>query len=170
VLLGHLVEMVLMTARGDRKAGPGSLKGLYLAWFPSQKNFGIVRKIKGAKRRTLSALSSKDREVYQKFHQNAIQRITDFKLPDPVGTVLPLGRLRSLTYVTPRHIPSLQKRHSRWVHAFGDHGESGHGPHDGRIKGYPTSLMPVLARDDAGNFFIKRKPGNKYDVTEWIYW
>ncbi len=72
--------------------------------------------------------------------------------------------------MTPRHIPSLQKRHSRWVHEFGDHGESGHGAHDGRIKGYPTKLMPMLCRDSAGNFFIKRKPGNKYDVTEWIYW
>ncbi len=168
-MLGHLVELVVVTPGGDRKAGESRLKGMFLAWLPKTRNFGIVRKT--GRRGNPNAITSKDRDVFEKFHQGKVRKAVAYELPDRVGSLRELGRLRSLTYVTPRDIPSLQKRNSRWVHAFGDHGESGHGVHDEtREKVYPKKLMPLLCKDSAGNLFIKRMPGNKYDVTEWIYW
>lgn len=166
VMLGHLVELVVVTPSGDRKMSESRLRGQFLSWIPSNRNFAIVRK---TTKRAPASITARDRDIFSKFHKGKTRKVVIYEAPDRRGTLSKLGRLRSLTYVTPRDIPSPQKRNYRWVHAFGDHGESGHGEHT-ETKTYPASLMPILAKDSAGNLFILRQPGNKYDVTEWIYW
>jgi hypothetical protein len=80
-----------------------------------------------------------------------------------------LGLIRSLTYSIPPNLRSPEKKGFNWVHAFGDHGESGHGPLT-REKKYPDHLKPMAMIDRKGNLFIVRRPKNKYHVTKWIYW
>jgi len=169
-MLGDLVELVVVTPSGDRALSTSKLRGKYLAWLPTKRNFAIVVKTSKAVRGTLTA---KDREVFRKFHKGDPKRAAPYEWPDKIGNLVKIGRLKSLTYVVPESIQSPQKRVpgqiTRWVHEFGDHGERGHGEHDAS-GGYPIRLMPILAKDRRGNLFILRQPGNKYDVTEWIYW
>ncbi len=64
---------------------------------------------------------------------------------------------------------SPEKRGFKWVHLFGDHGEGGHGSFKGE-KQYPDRLKPALLVNLNGDLFIRRRPGNKFDVSKWIYW
>jgi hypothetical protein len=162
VLLGHLTELVL---HDGRTMGPSKLKGCFLGWVPRTDDFCVVKKVGKA---STSALSARDRSVFKQFHQTPVKTAGLYDWPSNRG-LRQIGRLKSLTYVVPEWVKSPQKRGYRWVHEFGDHGERGHGSHDG-FKGYSTRLMPVLCKAGNGSLHIKRMPGNKYDVTAWIYW
>lgn len=161
MLLGQLVELVL---HDGRKMSASKLRGTFLAWMPSSNNFAVVTRAKAAP----GALSAKSREVFRRFHKTETKKAAAYDWPTP-SSKTQVGRLKSLTYVVPQAVKSPEKHGFRWVHEFGDHGERGHGQHDG-FKGYPTHLMPMLLRGNDGSIHIKRMPGNKYDVTEWIYW
>jgi hypothetical protein len=165
VCLGRLDELVFETQDGIGKFTPQQLRGLFVAWIPSGKRLAIVRKAKGIP----GQLDSATRQVHQQFHDSAPSRASVYQEADPVGRQHAVALIRSLTYVVPQSIKSPQKHGYKWVHAFGDHGESGHGPMR-REKTYPDSLKPLLITDDVGNFWIKRRAGNKFSVTDWIYW
>ena len=163
VMLGNLTELVL--ADGS-VASHQSLKGLYLAWMPHQNELAIVKKKAGKP----APVSRESKAIFKKFHQSNSRRAATYEWPIMSGRKTLEGLIRSLTYVVPQTIKSPGKHGARWVHAFGDHGESGHGPVTEREKKYPERLMPALYSDAKGNLIIKRRSGNKYKVTEWIYW
>lgn len=165
VVLGTLDELVVEQRGGPRKVERSRLQGLYLAWLPAQRNFAIVRKAKARP----GAISSEAVRLHREFHDTAPTAVATYHAPDRDSSVRDVGLLRSLTYVIPPSIRSPQKTGFKWVHLFGDHGESGHGAFRGEKK-YPDSLKPMLQANDAGELFIKRRPGNKYRVTKWIYW
>ncbi len=163
--LGVLESMELEDGRQVR------LPGRHLAWMPAQRALAITRKVSARPGR----LSTEARKVHRQFHASEPQRAVAFEWPDQRGKLRVLGLMRKITYIVPKNIRSPDKRQPdgmpiRWVHAFGDHGESGHGPVGGREKVYPQRLMPALCQDQAGNLFIKRRPGNRFNVTDWIYW
>lgn len=146
-------------------------RGCHLAWMPQQRALAITIKARGRPAR----LSSATKRVHRQFHASEPQRAVTYEWPDQRGSLRLLGLMRKITYIVPKHIRSPDKRQAdgmpiRWVHAFGDHGESGHGPVGGPEKRYPQHLMPALVEDAAGNLFIKRRAGNKFNVSDWIYW
>ena len=69
--------------------------------------------------------------------------------------------MKALVYTVPRKINSPEKNPYQWHHAFGDTGHKG-GDH------YPERVMPALMKDQKGNLFFKRRPGNIYKVDQWI--
>ena len=78
-----------------------------------------------------------------------------------------LGLVESLTY-QPIGWPS-NKARNPWMHQFGDVGERGHGKADpDAVSPYPEGLMPWAYVDATGALFIERRPGNQYEVTDWI--
>ncbi len=165
ILLGSLTELEIR--KGDGEERVVKPKGAYLAWIPTSKTLAIVYKVKGAP--SSRNLPESVRRAHQVFHNAPPKAAVQYKWPDPVGTKRTIGYVKTITYTVPASISSPSKRGYRWVHAFGDHGESGHGPL-GRPKQYPQSLMPALQVDSAGNAYITRRPGNKFKVTDWIYW
>jgi hypothetical protein len=162
VLLGSLVELVLADGRTLRA---GALKSWYLCWAPGTNDLRVVKR---SGKSSVSALSQKDRTVFKQFHKSQVENAGRYHWPEPCG-LRRIGRLKSLTYVVPEWVRSPEKHGYRWVHEFGDHGERGHGAHEGS-KGYPTRLMPVLCQASNGSLHIKRVPGNRYDVSSWIFW
>jgi hypothetical protein len=167
IILGTLDEMVVENAYGARKYGRSAFRGAYLAWLPSKKNFAVVFK-RGGERRA-NVLAPEIQRLHRTFHDAPARAAGSFEWPDKQGSLKSLGLIRSLTYSIPPDLKSPEKKGVNWVHAFGDHGESGHGPLT-RTKTYPDSLKPMAAIDSAGNLFIVRRPTNKYHVTKWIYW
>ena len=148
-----------------RHVSKSALRGAYLAWMPSTDDFAVVFPTRGNPGR----LSPAVQRIHREFHDSAPKRAVAYEWPDRVGALRSAGRVRSLTYIVPRAINSPEKQNYRWVHAFGDHGESGHGEYEG-TKTYSRRLMPELMIDGRNHMFIKRRPGNRYDVTKWIYW
>jgi hypothetical protein len=170
LILGHLVALVLRKGNREFHVSASKLRGWFVGWVPTaSKDFVLVRAIRGGARP--GPLSAKAVKVFRQFHGHAPRQATVYDRPDPVGGLHEAALIKSLTYVVPEWIHSPEKRGVKWVHAFGDHGEEGHGPVDTRgEKVYPTKLMPMLLEDRAGNIYVKRRPGNRYDVTKWIYW
>lgn len=166
VLLGRLSELVVEDSQGLLRPTPAALKGLYVAWFPSGDDLGIVR-LRGGRP---GPLSVQVRNIHTRFHQAPPRSAVTFDRPTQ-GPWKRVGLLRTLSYIVPEHIVSPGKKGANWVHHFGDHGERGHGPmtEDGD-PGYSDSLKPMLLENAKGEMRIQRRPGNKYDVTEWIYW
>lgn len=165
VLLGHLDSLIVTNGSSDRSVA--GLSGLFVAWMPKTRDLAIVRR---AGARAVGSVDAESLRIFRKFHAGESRRTGGYEWPEQSGSLRCLGRLRTLAYVVPTSIPSPQKRGFRWVHEFGDHGERGHGEHDGKAHGYPVKYMPKLFKDSAGNFFIKRQPGNKYYVEDWLYW
>lgn len=162
--IGKLDDLVVEGSGGHgRKV---NTKGLHLAWIPSRNNFAIVK----PSRAKPGQIDQSTRDVHAKFHAAAPSKAVAYNWPDQVGSLREVGLIRSLTYVVPTSVRSPTKHGCRWVHAFGDHGEEGHGPMRGGVKVYPDTLKPMLLADEAGNLFVRRRPGNKYTVTDWIFW
>jgi hypothetical protein len=163
-LLGHLDDLVVCRNGKDSQVPKSRMRGLFVAWMPGSRDLALVRK-KGPARGAVSPTAA---SLFRQFH-GSNPKAGSYEWPDPVGGLREIGRLRSITYVVPETIKSPEKTGFRWVHAFGDHGESGHGLHT-KTKSYPERLMPALCEDSRGALFIRRKPGNKYYVSRWIYW
>lgn len=167
VLLGMLDELVVVRPGGSQRISDRKTSGLFVAWMPGTNNLALVRKV-GKKPVNPRLISEKDKRVFKQFHHSPVRRVVMYDWPEKNG-LRPIGRLRSLTYIVPKWVKSLEKWNHRWVHAFGDHGEEGHGLHTG-TKRYSERLMPMLCKDVRGNLHIVRQPGNRYNVSEWIYW
>lgn len=162
VYLGTLDELVVEVGSRTRKV---NTRGLHLAWVPSTRNFALVR----PSRAKPGSLDDATVDIHKQFHNGAPSKCVAFDWPERSGELQQVGLIRSLTYIVPPKVKSPQKQGVRWVHQFGDHGEEGHGKFRGE-KRYADSLKPMLCQDARGNLFIKRRPGNKYTVTSWIYW
>lgn len=165
VLLGTLDALVL---HGRTPCSKQALKGWYVGFIPEGKRLICMRRTR--REVPLDALSLSVRQRHRQFHGQAPSKAILYDLPNTKGSKEQVGLIESLTYVVPSSVKSPSKSGYRWVHAFGDHGESGHGEATERTTTYPTHLMPALDVDRAGNISVRRRPGNKYDVTTWIYW
>lgn len=165
MLLGTLNGLTL---HGREPCSKLALKGWYVGYIPEGKRLVLMRKTR--RELPVEALSSSVRARHRQFHEEAPKKAILYDMPNTRGQKQEVGLIESLTYVVPPSVKSPSKSGYRWVHAFGDHGESGHGEMTDEPKEYPTYLMPALDVDQAGNLSIRRRPGNKYDVTEWIYW
>lgn len=165
MLLGRLDGITLL---GRKPIPRSALKGWHVGYIPEGKRLVLIRSTK--RKVGVDALSASVRKRHREFHERDARAAVLYDLPDAVGAKQQAGLIESLTYVVPPSVDSPSKQGYRWVHAFGDHGESGHGPMNGEPKKYPTSLMPALDVDRHDNLFVRRRPGNKYDVTTWIYW
>lgn len=165
VLLGRLAELQVATGTGKSKTI--CPRGLYLGYMPHTKGLCLMRK---TDIKVTSPLSSYVRNRHKRFHGVPATKATVFEWPDREGRLRDVGRIISLTYVIPAGLRSPDKKRYRWRHAFGDHGEHGRGLAGGRAKRYPARYQPMLQVDEAGNWYIKRMPGNKFYVTDWLYW
>lgn len=165
VLLGTLDELEVDVNGCSTPASKHALKGLFLAWMPDQHNFAIVTRA-NARPGRLSAASLR---VHRQFHNSEPRSAAAYHAPDRDGTEDDVGLITSLTYVIPSWMYSPEKAGFKWVHLFGDHGEAGHGSFRGG-KRYAHTFKPMLRMNDSGELFIKRRPGNKYNVTNWIFW
>jgi hypothetical protein len=164
VLLGHLAELVVDTPSGTFSASPQMLKGLFLAWMPGGQELIVVRRKAGR----AVPLSAETINIHRQFHEVEPQRAVTYDRPTKHG-MKKVGLIKTITYVIPEGVKSPGKAGAKWVHHFGDHGEEGHGPMRGE-KQYPDRFKPLLLENEDGDFIIQRRPGNKYDVTKWIYW
>lgn len=165
VLLGTLDELVVEVNGRQKTASKHALSGLFLAWMPDAKNFVIVKR-SNAKPGRLSAAAL---NVHRQFHNSEPRAAAAYHAPDRDGSEEDVGLITSLTYVIPSWMYSPEKAGFKWVHLFGDHGEGGHGAFRGG-KRYAHTFKPLLRTNDSGGLFIKRRPGNKYNVTNWIFW
>jgi len=164
-LLGALDELELESGEVFGKA---DLRGCYLGWVHARKELIVVHKrIRDV---PAASLSANTRKKHSTFHDAAPSRATQFDWDPKPANTRDLGRIRALTYSIPKALRSPEKAKFRWHHAFGDHGEHGHGPTSGKKKSYPAHFMPGLSEDSRGNLYIVRKPGNKFDVRDWIWW
>jgi hypothetical protein len=165
VLLGTLDELVVEVNGRSKTASKHALKGLFLAWMPDQHNFAIVKRA-NAKPGRISAAAL---NVHRQFHNSEPRSAAAYHAPDRDGSERDVGLITSLTYVIPSWMYSPEKAGFKWVHLFGDHGEAGHGSFRGG-KRYAHTFKPMLRTNGSGGLFIKRRPGNKYNVTNWIFW
>jgi hypothetical protein len=147
--------------------------GSFLGWLPAGRKLVVVKKAKGQKVltnvRMPASTVGKIQGVHRKFHGVSPQKFNTYVWPDAVGKLTPVGLIVSLIYDIPPGLRSPGKVRYQWNHEFGDHGERGHGRVSGQGN-YPEKLMPLLVKDQKGNLFIKRRPGNKFYVTDWLYW
>jgi hypothetical protein len=164
VLLGQLVELVCDVEGETLSANPARLRGLFVAWMPGYQDLAIVRRAHGP----VGRLSEATIGIHRQFHASAPRKASSWNWPER-GGARPMGLIRTLTYVVPEWVESPEKRGFKWVHNFGDHGELGHGEIQGEVE-YADTLKPMLLENRHGDLFIQRRPGNKYDVTKWIYW
>lgn len=133
-----------------------SPKGKWLAW--DGKQFQICN-VKG---QVNAELPPNIVQRHKKFHAaNPQGKPFLASMPDRGPTVKNVGLLKSLVYYVPSKIRSPGKNKYLWHHAFGDTGHKGG-------DSYPTSVMPMLQSDSAGNLFIKRRPGNIFRVDNWL--
>jgi hypothetical protein len=162
MLMGKLEELEVRVNGRTKKVRP---RGQYLGYIPSSKSlvvlFGTTKKAGG--------VSEGVKKLHQTFHNAGPTKCRVYEWPDPKGAKKDVGRIVALTYSIPSGMKSPDKKSYRWHHEFGDHGERGHGPVRGSGR-YPERLMPVLQQDSQGNLYIKRMPGNKFYVTDWLYW
>lgn len=164
MLLGELVEMCVRTPNGREQ----TIKpvGKLIGWIPSSRTLCVLKKRRG---KVVNHLSTSVVNLHKRFHNSRPTKAAQYEWPDPAGSKRAIGRIVSLTYRIPKGLKSPEKTKYIWHHEFGDHGERGHGP-VGESGDYPETLMPTLQKDERGNLFIKRNPGNKYYVKEWLYW
>lgn len=165
MLMGQLVSVEVKTPKGKKTI---RFSGKYLGYLPKGKHLCIMKKTsKKAGKNVSFGVNS----LHNRFHNCGPSKVTVFEWPDIVGRRTDVGRIVALTYKIPAGLRSPEKNKYLWHHEFGDHGERGHGPVSSRGAGnYPTKFMPMLQRDQAGNYYIKRMPGNKFYVTDWLYW
>lgn len=131
-------------------------RNVWLAWDTGRRAFCIgrlVRKAKGAK--VPSALAKR----HAKFHNAEPSGMSVLDVPNPGRGLKMVGLLKALVYTVPKHIRSPEKNRYIWHHAFGDTGHKG--------GDYPESVMPAL-KTDGKNWFIVRRPGNIFNVDEWL--
>lgn len=163
VILGTLDFLEVLRPNGNvTKVGA---KGRLLGWLPGSKTLCILNSKRLAKAEVSSGIAG----VHKRFHKVQPTGAHVFEWPDPQGRKVDIGRIVALQYSIPSWLKSPGKAQYKWHHEFGDHGERGHGP-TGERGNYPVSLMPMLQEDQAGNLYIKRMPGNKFYVTDWLYW
>lgn len=162
MLMGRLVSLEVMINGRKKTIKP---KGKYLGYLPRSRTLCVMQNPKT----NPGNLSGSVTKLHKQFHNAGPTKATRFTWPDPVGRKTDVGRIVALTYAIPKGLESPDKKNYLWHHEFGDHGERGHGPV--RSSGhYPVSLMPMLQKDSRGNLFIKRMKGNKFYVTDWLYW
>jgi len=161
--LGRLVDLIIRDAQGQRlRVTPHGEQ--WLAWKPDTRDIVVLRPGRGvgtvAKRR--------DALRHQQFHGAVPEQARPMEWPTARGTVRTLGLIESATYVA-EGIRSPIKGHHFWRHHFGDRGERGHGGvNTGKPARYADRYLPRLDVDTAGHLFLVRRPGNRYDVREWI--
>lgn len=164
VLMGNLTEIVVRKNGRDRVIKP---KKCLIGWIPKGKHVAVLKKAKNPPR--AGGVSNAVKKIHKKFHKTKSNKTEMYEWPDAVGKKVNVGRIVSLTYVVPKSLRSPGKNGFRWHHEFGDHGERGHDNVD-ESGNYPQKYMPMLQKDSKGNYYIKRMPGNKYYVTDWLYW
>lgn len=164
IILGNLAELVLRESNGDEHVLRP--KGKLLGYLPRGKRLIIMNKRRLGGVGTLGADVAR---LHKKFHNANPTSVDRFEWPDPVGRKVLCGRIVSIMYTIPRWLKSPEKDRYKWDHEFGDHGERGHGEKRGRGN-YPVKYMPYLRIDQRGSLFIDRAPGNKFYVTDWLYW
>jgi hypothetical protein len=162
--MGNLTEMVVRKNGRNRKIKP---KKSFVAWIPKGKHLAILKAAKNNPKP--KGVSGSVEKLHKKFHKTKSNKSKVYEWPDIEGDLIEVGRIVSLTYTVPKWLRSPGKNGYRWHHEFGDHGERGHG--DVRESGnYPQKFMPLLLKDEKGNYYIKRVRGNRYYVTDWLYW
>jgi hypothetical protein len=159
--IGRLFELVARVDGRDTRIRP---RGKWLCWDQSRRDLLIG--IRGGPT-PLSAIARKTAALHGRFHAAPPRSARSIEIPSRAGAH-PVGLLVSLTYVVPNDINSPQKNSYNWLHWFGDHGERGHGEATDTPV-YPERYMPMLMQK-GGDWFIKRRAGNKYVVTDWLYW
>jgi hypothetical protein len=153
--VGQLRELEIYDPRTDSSQHIKP-KNKWLAW--DGKQFHVCN-VSGQANATLPPEIIKK---HKKFHQ-ANPRGKPFvgSMPTRNNSVRDVGLLKSVVYYVPTKIKSPGKNKYLWHHSFGDTG------HKGRDN-YPIKVMPMLQKDSAGNFFIKRRPGNIFKVDQWL--
>lgn len=163
MLMGRLVSLEVLVDGRKKIIRP---KSKHLGYLPRSHTLCIMH---GPKSMNPDGLSGSVTKLHKQFHNTGPTKATKFTWPDPVGRKTDVGRIVALTYSIPQGLESPDKKNYLWHHEFGDHGERGHGPVSDSGN-YPVSLMPMLQKDSRGNLFIKRMKGNKFYVTDWLYW
>ncbi len=135
-----------------------SCHGKWLAWEGGARRFVICT----TKRRAVGAkLPSSVTKAHLRFHRAGPRHVDVVDAPAPCGAMKQIGLVKALVYKVPRRLKSPGKNRFLWHHAFGDTGHNGG-------SDYPLKVMPALMRDAKGNLFIKRRPGNIFNVDTWI--
>lgn len=165
MILGALQELEVRIQGEGGKITKIKPKGRCIGWLQKGKHLCVLKKT--GKR--AGKLSSSTISAHKRFHNANPSKAEVYEWPDVEGKLQPVGRIVSLTYRIPPGLKSPEKNKYLWKHEFGDHGERGHGTVRGSGN-YPESLMPMLLIDEKGDLYIKRMPGNKYYVTDWLYW
>lgn len=164
MLMGSLQSIeIKLNDTGEKATIKG--RGKFLGYLPRTRTLCIMQKSRG----NPGKLSKGITKLHRQFHNAGHTKVAVYDWPNPQGRKKNIGRIVALTYAIPKGMKSPDKKNYLWHHEFGDHGERGHGPVRGSGH-YPTKLQPMLQMDDAGNLYIKRMPGNKFYVTDWLYW
>lgn len=142
-----------------------------LAWKPSQRMKGDLLIGTEVGKGSTEDLSKAVITVHNKFHQGDPRAATKIQFPDRnKGRWRPIGHLVALMYKVPKGIVSPQKNPYHWHHWFGDHGERGHGQATDEDPKYPAKYFPLVLVNENMDFIIQRVRGNRYFVTDWLYY
>jgi len=163
MLMGHLKELKVRLSDGSELTIRPSKQ--YIGWLPRSRQLAILTRRMGR----VSNVPDPVRRLHRSFHNSDPQGASTFEWPDREGSLTDVGLIVSLLYTIPSWLKSPQKRRYQWNHEFGDRGERGHGTVRGSGN-YPEKYMPLLQIDEGGHLFIKRRPGNKFYVKDWLYW
>lgn len=162
--LGRLLRLVVRDPKtGKREAfEPETVR--FLAWDLRRGDLAVAHPtVQGRTAKPGQAVAA----AHARFHGSDPRGSVAVEIPARGKRVRRLGLLESLTY-QPIGWPS-NKARNPWMHQFGDVGERGHGKADpDAVSPYPEGLMPWACVDAAGALFIERRPGNQYEVTDWI--
>ena len=161
--LGRLLALIVRQPDGRRvRIAPQDER--WLAWRAAARELLVLRPGRGPE--VAPAPSARRGHAY--FHGAPPAGARPMVAPTRGAGVRALGLLESLTY-TAAGIASPTKRDHHWIHQFGDRGERGHGrTRADAASPYPERAMPLVEVNAAGDLFIRRRPGNRYTVRDWV--
>ncbi len=130
-------------------------RGWWLLW--NGRELEIARELL----ETVKGRDARAEKAHRLFHGAAPNRLEAFEVIEPTRPRV-VGLVEWIEYSKPRRVKSPSKiRAKTWRHWFGD-------VDDKRTCFRLDKNRPDLVADESGAVAIRRRPGNRYTVKDWI--
>jgi hypothetical protein len=161
--LGRLIDLTVRQ-RDEQRQRLIPTTPCWLAWCDRTRALIVLRGGRGWPLHCDDSMAARRHHV---FHGAVPGSVRLMEQPTARGRLQTIGLIEAVTYCADA-IDSPSKRAFHWHHAFGDRGQHGHGTMRDNVAIYPDRYLPALTIDAAGSWFITRRPGNRYEVRDWI--
>jgi hypothetical protein len=167
--LGRLVSLVCRSGSQRVELLPPSLH--FLAWDAAERALVLVRPGYVPARPgylDTPADAAAAQRAHVRFHGAEPGALAVVDVPKPGRGMRQLGLAESVSYCAAGW-KSPVKRGAVWLHQFGDDGSAGRDTVSAADPSqYSTALMPGIWCDDDGGLWLRRRPGNRFTVEDWI--